>query len=112
MEFKAISRLLFRLSQPADQKALVGETAHVDAGSLPKRRMRKESVHYSRFLAFETMEALLFIADIDGDEPMSLLELSPSPLGPSLTPSLEHVETPRTPVAHNPDASSAMDEAA
>jgi hypothetical protein len=92
----------FPIKSAADRKALV-EKLPLLMPDFAKAQDTEGSVHYSRFLALSD-QALLFIADIEGEADDLVGALAKS-AGPVFDAILEHVENPPlAPVAHNTDA--------
>jgi hypothetical protein len=91
----------FPIKSPADRKALA-EKLPLLMPDFAKAQDTEGSVHYSRFLDLSD-QALLFIADIDGEADELVGALAKS-AGPVFDAILEHVENPPpTPVAANTD---------
>ncbi len=100
----AISHLTitFPIKSPADAKALAEELPPL-MPAFAKAQDAIGSVHYSRFLALND-EALLFLADVDGDLDKVSGDLAKSG-GPVFDAIFKHVGSPPpTPVASNSDA--------
>jgi len=92
----------FPIKSPADRKALA-EKLPLLMPDFAKAQDAQGSVHYSRFLDLND-QALLFIADIDGEADDLVRALARS-AGPVFDAILEHVENPPlTPVADNSEA--------
>jgi hypothetical protein len=92
----------FPIKSPADRKALAAKLPLL-MPDFAKAQDIEGSVHYSRFLDLSD-QALLFIADIDGeaDEVVGALAKFAGPVFDAI---LEHVENPPlTPVAQNTNA--------
>jgi hypothetical protein len=94
--------ITFPVKSAADRKALV-EKLPLLMPDFAKAQDTEGSVHYSRFLDLSD-QALLFIADIDG-EADDLVGALVKSAGPVFDAILEHVENPPpAPVARNTDA--------